>query len=72
MDIDKRIEKLKQRNEFYYDEDIILCIKTLETLQEVKKIIDIDNSLIQEDVIKYKMICNIVDRAYKEIENENN
>lgn len=48
MDIDKRIEKLKQRNEFYYDEDIILCIKTLEVLKEIKKIIDIDNSLIQE------------------------
>lgn len=72
MDIDKRIEKLKQRNEFCYDEDIILCIKTLETLQEIKKIIDIDNSLIQEDVMKYKIICNIVDRAYKEIEYENN
>lgn len=66
MDINERIEKLKQRNDFFYDEDIALCIKSLETLQEIKKTINIDNSYIQEDVMKYKIICNIVDKALEE------
>ena len=67
MDINERIEKLKNRNEFFYDEDIALCIKSLEALQEIKKIINIDNSSIQEDVKKYKIICNIVDKALEKV-----
>lgn len=47
---------------------IRLAIRSMETLQEVKKIIDIDNSLVQEDVMKYKMICELVEKALGEVE----
>ena len=38
----------------------------LKALRDIKKIIDIDNSVIQEDVIKYKLICEIIERFNKE------
>lgn len=46
----------------------MVAIRSLEVLQEVKKIIDIDNAYIQEDVIKYKMIRELVEKALREVE----
>ena len=37
-------------------------IRALATIEDIKKIIDIDNFTIQEDVLKYKMICEVVDK----------
>jgi hypothetical protein len=31
------------------------------TLEKIKEIIDIPNTVIQEDVMKYKMICEVVE-----------
>lgn len=52
----------------YIIEALKIAIRSLKVLQEVKKIIDIDNSLIQEDVIKYKMICELVEKTIREVE----
>ena len=32
------------------------------TLKQIKEIIDIPNTVIQEDVFKYKMICNLLEK----------
>ena len=37
-----------------------MAINTLTTIEDIKQIIDIDNSVIQEDVMKYKMICKVI------------
>lgn len=36
------------------------AIKSIQKLYEIESIISIDNSIIQEDVIKYKMICEVI------------
>lgn len=33
--LEQRIKRMKKRNEFFYDEDIALCIKSLEAWQNV-------------------------------------
>lgn len=38
-----------------------LAIQALEQIDKIKQIIAIDNSVIQEDVMKYKMICEVVE-----------
>ena len=35
MSIEQRIERMKKKNEFFYDEDIALCIRSLEAWQKV-------------------------------------
>ena len=67
MTIEQRIGRMKNSNEFFYNEDIALCIRSLEALQKIKRIIDINNSVLQEDVIKYKMICEVVNEALEEV-----
>lgn len=37
-----------------------MAIKALVKLEKIQEIINIDNSVIQEDVMKYKMICEVV------------
>ncbi len=51
-------------------EEHIQLAEWLKALRDIKKIIDIDNSVIQEDVMKYKAICDIVNKALKESEVE--
>ena len=41
-------------------EALYMGIKALEKIEKIKEIIDIDNSVIQEDVMKYKMICEVI------------
>lgn len=38
-----------------------MAIEALEQINKIKQIIAIDNSVIQEDVMKYKMICEVVE-----------
>lgn len=38
-----------------------MAIKALGQTDKIKQIIAIDNSVIQEDVMKYKMICEVVE-----------
>lgn len=35
-------------------------VKALEKIEKIQEIINIDNSVIQEDVMKYKMICEVI------------
>ena len=37
------------------------AFKALEQIDKIKHIIAIDNSVIQEDIMKYKMICEVVE-----------
>ena len=41
-------------------EALDMAIKALVKLEKIQEIINIDNSVIQEDVMKYKMICEVV------------
>ena len=41
-------------------------IKALATIGDIKKIIGIDYFTIQEDVLKYKMICEVVDKYFSD------
>ena len=39
---------------------MMMAIKSLDKIEKIQAIIDIDNSVIQEDVMKYKMICEVI------------
>ena len=52
-------------------EDLRQLAEWLKALQKIKAIIDIPNSVIQEDVIKYKMICEVVNEALGEVGEHN-
>ena len=41
-------------------EALYMGIKALEKIEKIQEIINIDNSVIQEDVMKYKMICEVI------------
>lgn len=43
------------------EEALDMAIQALEQIDKIKQIIAIDNSVIQEDVMKYKMICEVVE-----------
>ena len=43
-----------------YQEAKTMAIKALEQVDKIEHIIAIDNSVIQEDVLKYKMICEVL------------
>lgn len=45
-----------------YAEAIEVAIKALKAVEEIKEIINISNFAIQEDVLKYKMICEVVEK----------
>lgn len=36
------------------------AIQALKAIEKIKQIVNISNSVIQEDVIKYKMICEVI------------
>lgn len=44
------------------DEAMSMALKALKAVEEIKQIINISNFIIQEDVLKYKMICEVVER----------
>ena len=37
-----------------------MAIRALEQIDKIKEIMAIDNMVIQEDVLKYKMICEVL------------
>lgn len=41
-------------------EALDMAIKALVKIEEIQEIINIDNSVIQEDVMKYKMVCEVI------------
>ena len=43
MNIEERIEKLKKRNEYFYDKDIDLCIKSLQALKIIYDLFECDS-----------------------------
>ena len=79
---DSNIMMERNGTKFLYDgEEYKKCYKCAEehrqlaewmkALRKVKAIIDIDNSVIQEDVIKYKLICEVVNGVFGEVGEEN-
>ena len=54
----KAVKSLSECELVYMDKDT--TEEALEKIEKIRKIIDIDNSIIQEDVLKYKMICEIM------------
>lgn len=54
---DKRL-KYKFLKEHY--EALDKAINALEKIEKIQEIVNIDNSVIQEDVMKYKMICEVI------------
>lgn len=43
-----------------FREALDLATEALVKLEKIQEIINIDNSVIQEDVMKYKMICEVI------------
>lgn len=43
-----------------YRKALDLAIKALNQIDKIEQIIAVDNSVIQEDVLKYKMICEVL------------
>lgn len=50
-------------------EAVFMAIRALRAVGRIKEIINISNFVIQEDVLKYKMICEVVEKMGGE-ENE--
>lgn len=48
------------------DDDLLkafqYAIEALQIIQKLKEIINIPNLVIQEDVLKYKMICEVIEK----------
>lgn len=67
MTLEQRIERMKKRNEFFYDEDIALCIQLLEALQKVYKEFDKDkyNFDSEDDYARARLI---IDKALGKVE----
>lgn len=42
------------------NEALDMVFKALDKIEKIQAIIDIDNSVIREDVMKYKMICEVI------------
>lgn len=43
-------------------EAVFMAIRALRTVGRIKEIINISNFVIQEDTLKYKMICEVVEK----------
>ena len=67
MTLEQRIERMKKRNEFLYDEDIELCIQLLEAWQKVYEEFDKDkyNFDSEDDYARARLI---IDKALGEVE----
>lgn len=66
MTIEQRIEHMKKRNEFFYDEDIALCIRSLEAWQKVNEEFDKDkyNFDSEDDYARARLI---IDNALEKV-----
>ena len=58
-----KVAKSEIEWEYPMDYQIALdkAIEALEQIDKIKEIIAIDNMVIQEDVLKYKMICEVLE-----------
>lgn len=70
MMIEKRIERMKKRNEFFYDEDIALCIQLLEAWKKVKEelkeeMTGLDMFVEKEHTIRWCL--HVIDNALGEV-----
>lgn len=70
MMIEKRIERMKKRNEFFYDEDIALCIQLLEAWKKVKEelkeeMTGLDMFVEKEHAIRWCL--HVIDNALGEV-----
>lgn len=64
MTNEEHIEQLKKLRSFHngsYGRSINKAIEALKQIDEIKKIISAD-VYIQEDVLRYKMICEVVNK----------
>lgn len=43
-------------------EAVFMAIRALRAIGKIKEIINISNFVIQEDVLKYKMICEVIEK----------
>lgn len=69
MTREEAIVILENEAEYLYEDDMPynreafkMAVDALEAVEKIKQIINIPNFVIQEDVLKYKMICEIVER----------
>ena len=58
--IHKRVHKMDEPRAIHISEALDMAIKALEQIDKIKEIIAIDNMVIHEDVLKYKMICEVL------------
>ena len=70
MTPEQRIERMKKRNEFFYDEDIALCIQLLEAWQKVREelkeeMTGLDMFVEKEHTIRWCL--NVIDNALGEV-----
>ena len=68
--LEQRIERMKKRNEFFYDEDIALCIRSLEAWQKVKEelkeeMTGLDMFVEKEHTIRWCL--HVIDEALGEV-----
>lgn len=63
MTREEAVEILTEMNEKRFggqSESLKMAISALSKLDQIQEIINIDNSVIQEDVLKYKMVCEVM------------
>ena len=70
MTLEQRIERMKKRNEFFYDEDIALCIQLLEAWKKVKEelkeeMTGLDMFVEKEHTIRWCL--HVIDNALGEV-----
>ena len=70
MTLEQRIERMKKRNEFFYDEDIAVCIRSLEAWQKVYEELNdeftgLDRFLEKENTIRW--VLRVIDEALGEV-----
>lgn len=69
MTNEKAIKDIQENiKPFVGGKSLDMALKALKAVGEIKKIINISNFVIQEDVLKYKMICEVIEKM-DEVEN---
>lgn len=63
MTNEEAIKDIKENiKPFVGGKSLDMAIEALKAIERIKQIISISNFVIQEDVLKYKMICEVVER----------
>lgn len=63
MTNEEAIKDIKENiKPFVGGKSLDMAIKALRVVGRIKEIINISNFVIQEDVLKYKMICEVVEK----------